>query len=382
MTPEARPGRFSEPLPLEVPEHLELVRVRIPLVEPFATAHGVERDRDLVLVHAVAADGVEGWGECSTLSHPGYSPEHTPAAWTVLRDELAPAVLEGRSAPSARANPMAMAGLEVACVDLAHRRLGRSLTAELGPGVERVPVGTVVGVASSVDELLAVVERRLREGYAQVKLKVTPGWLLEPLRAVRRAWPDLVLAADANGSLGEWLEGVAPPDLAELDGLGLSYLEQPSTPGRLAGDASLLGSLDTPIALDESIPDAAAFHEAVGAMSGAPFVVNVKLARLGGLRATIEVLHHIAGAGCSAFVGGMLESGVGRAAAVAVATSPVCNLVGDLGPSGRYFARDVITEPFVLRGGTVAVPAGAGIGVDVDLSAVEAFAVDRATIAR
>lgn len=381
MTAEVRPGRFSEPIPYEVPERFELTRVQMPMHEPFVTAHGVERDRDLIVVRALAADGVEGWGECSTLTRPGYSTEHTEGAWAVLVDELAPAALEG-TATRSRSNHMAFASLEVACCDLALRRLDRSLTVEFGRGVERIPVGVVVGVQSTGDALLRVVEGRVAEGYAQVKLKVTPEWFVDPLRAVRRTWPDLALAADANGSLGEWWDGEDSTGIEAIDDLGLDYLEQPLPPGRADAAASLMAKLaNTPVAFDESIVDRAAFGAMVQS-AGVPFVVNVKPARLGGLGETRELLHEIAEAGCSAFVGGMLESGIGRATAVAVATSPVCNRTADLGPSDRYFGRDLITDPFVLAEGTLRVPAGPGIGVEVDLDAIDAFAVGRVTVER
>lgn len=381
MSVGARPGHFSEPVPFEVPDLLEIFRLHLPLLEPFVAAHGVEEVRDLLLVRAVAEDGSDGWGECSTLSRPGYTPECTALAWEVLRDDLAPKLLASRRLPPAPADPMAATSLEVACSDLALRRLGRPLSAEFGGSVSRAPVGVVVGIQPSLEALLDVVDRRVTEGYAQVKLKVAPNWFLEPLEVVRAAWPDLPLAADANGSLVGWADGPADDEVARFERLRLDYLEQPMPADDLGSHGRLVRTLDTPLALDESISGWRTFEEAIE-QSGAPFVVNVKPARLGGIDATRALLHRIEIAGCSAFVGGMLESGVGRATALAVATSPVCNRVGDLGPSDRYYAEDVVTRAFTMNDGTLAVPADPGLGVEVDRDAVDRFTVDHVVVRR
>lgn len=372
------------PLPAAVPRAIELVWVRLPLLEPFVSSHGVEHDRQVVLVQAMGEDGApgdaaNGWGECSTLAEPTYTAEHTAGAWEVLRHQLAPAALPGsrpgRGVDDIRAaNPMAATAVEVACVDLALRRTGASLADEFGRARDVVPVGVVVGIPDSIDALLAVVARRLEAGYRQVKLKIRPGWDLEPLRAVRRCWPDLSLAADANGSF----------DLAEasalaaaLDDLDLAYVEQPLSARGWTDTVELAGRLSTPVALDESIVDVDAATTALARVPGV--VINLKPARVGGLAASRTLLAALATRSAPAFVGGLLETGVGRAVALAVASAPPCTAVGDLGPSDRYFEHD-ITEPFVLRDGCLPVPTGAGIGVTIDQDRLDDVAVRRLVI--
>lgn len=382
------------PLPKAVPRAIELVWVRLPLLEPFVSSHGVEHDRQVVLVQAIGdgdapGDVANGWGECSALNEPTYTSEHTAGAWDVLRDRLAPAALQGGRARSAAtddlitdaltaglaiANPMAATAVEVACVDLALRRTGASLADELGRARDTVRSGVVVGIPASIDALLAMVASRLEAGYRQVKLKIRPGWDVEPLRAVRRCWPDLVLAADANGSFD--LAGLV--DLAEgLDDLDLAYVEQPLPAPGVTDTVELVRRLSTPVALDESIVDVATADEALDRVPGV--VVNLKPARVGGLDASRALLASMAARSASAFVGGMLETGVGRAVALAVASTPPCTAVSDLGPSDRYFEHD-ITESFVLHGGCLAVPNGPGIGVTVDQDRLDDVAVRRLMI--
>lgn len=343
---------------------VELVRVRLPLLTPFHTAHGTEEVRDLVLVAVTLDDGTVGWGECSALARPTYTGEHTAGAWLVLRDELVPALLADVDA-GVVGHPMAAHALATARSDAALRRRGRRLVEELGAQhgrpAERLPVTAVVGRAPSIDELLEVVAERIEGGAALVKLKVSPHPDdLAAVAAVRATWPELALAVDGNGTLD-------PRSVAVLDGLALAYVEQPAPADDLLRSAALAARLEAPVALDESITSVASLEVALAV--GAGRIVNVKPARLGGTTVATEVARTAHDAGWGVFVGGMLESGVGRAAALAVAALPTCTLPTDLGPSARYFATDV-TEAIVADGdGRVLVPPGPGLGV-VPLAAV------------
>ncbi|MBX3287490.1 MAG: o-succinylbenzoate synthase [Actinobacteria bacterium] len=354
------------------PVAVELVRVRVPLRSPLRSAHGTEAERDLVLVRVELADGSTGWGECSALARPTYTAEHTAGAWLVLRRELVPALLEGRDA-GVVGHPMATAALATAHLDARLRRQGRRLVEELGAAhgrpAERVPTAAVVGRADSVDDVVAAVARRLDEGAALVKLKVTPRPDdLAAVAAVRSAWPHLALAVDANGTLDA-------RSLSVLDPLGLAYVEQPAPADDLLASAALARRSSAPVALDESVTSLASLEVALAV--GAGTVVNVKPARLGGVGAAAEVARAAADAGCGVFVGGMLETGVGRAAALAVAALPWCGLPTDLGPSDRYFDDDV-TEPIELDAeGLLAVPTGPGTGVAPRADRLDAVAVDR-----
>jgi O-succinylbenzoate synthase len=317
---------------------VELWWIRLPLVAPFVTSHGTETERQVVLVQVRDHDGHEGWGEVSTLSAPTYTAEHTAGAWDLLRSDLAPRLLEGLplDAPGA---PMARAGLVTALEDLRLRREGRSLAAALGATRDRVATAAVLGRQDGVDALVEVAAQRVAEGAHLVKCKIAPGWDLEPLRALRTTYPALALAADANGAYG--LDDL--DRLRRLDGLALSYLEQPCPADDLEASGRVARALATPVALDESIGAAADLDAALA--RGALAVVNVKPARLGSADSAARLARRAAAAGLAVFVGGMLETGVGRGVALAVAGLAACGLPTDVGPSARYVARDV-TEPW------------------------------------
>jgi o-succinylbenzoate synthase len=353
---------------------IELIRVCVPLVTPIESAHGIEHDRWSILVRAVGVDGAEGWGECPALTAPTYTSEWHEGAWTVLLHHLAPAALAGRPA-GVRGHPMAVSAIEGALVDLELRRRGVSLAQALGAERTSVPVCSVLGIAATIDELLARVEDAGRQGYQAVKLKIRPGWDAEPLRAVRGAWPSLPLAADANGSFDA---SDALDHLVPLDGLGLLYLEQPLPADDLVGMARVVSALDTVVALDEGAPTIGAVESALAL--GAVGAVNLKPARIGGLVACADVHALLRDRGVPMWCGGMLELGVGRAAALAVAALPGCVLPTDLGPSARYVDHDVV-EPFELGpDGTLAVPEGPGIGRVPDLDRLDEVAVARRII--
>lgn len=350
---------------------IELVRIRIPLVRPHVYAGGEERERDIVLIRAVDTDGAEGWGECSTLSTAGYTSETTDGAWRALRDELAPKWLTGRV--PATAMPMAYAALEGAAVDLSLRGSDTSLVdafsagAAVRPSVEWC---AVVGLRDDDRATLNEIADALAAGAAQIKLKIAPGRDVGPLAAVRDRYPDVPLAVDANGS---YPSPSAVP--SELKDFGLAYVEQPRAPDDLIGSAQAAADLGVPVALDESITSVARLVEAREV--GAGTIVNVKVARLGGLAETAQVLAEMQREGMVGFVGGMLESAVGRAVALAVAAQPACTLPCDVGPTSRYFIEDIGSPFEPEETGRLSPPTGAGIGLVPDPDALERFAVDR-----
>jgi O-succinylbenzoate synthase len=365
----------SRPVSPEVPDGLgavEVLRLRLPLVEPFVASHGTEHERDLILVHAIGEDGVDGWGECDALSATTYTEEDADTAWAFLTDQGVAKVLARQPIDVADA-PMAWTAIEVALLDLALRRDGVSLAAHLGASRLAVPCGAVVGRQRSIDALLDVVARRLSEGAAMVKLKIGPGWDIEPLRAVRDAHPTLSLCADANGSYG-----AGDLALQAVDALQLTYLEQPFTANEIDAVNEALAHMATPIALDESV----ASSDDLDRFTSRGLVLNVKPGRLGGVREAQRVIDRCAAEGIDAFVGGMLEGGVGRAVALALAGIESLTLPTDLGPSARYFAED-ITAPFVpLADGTLAVPDGPGIGVVPRTDRLAELTTDRVLIRR
>ncbi|MFF5207034.1 o-succinylbenzoate synthase [Streptosporangium sp. NPDC000396] len=343
---------------------IELRRIAMPLTAPFRTSFGTETERDVLLVRAVTPDA-EGWGECVAMSEPLYSPEYVDGAAETLRRFLIPALpthvdadTVSRALHPFKGHRMAKAALETAVLDAQLRAGGQSMASFLGAARDRVPCGVSVGIMNSIPELLDAVEGYLAEGYQRIKLKIEPGWDLAPVRAVReRFGPDLLLQVDANAAytLGDG------PHLAKLDVYDLLLIEQPLANDDLVQHAQLARRLATPLCLDESIDSAE--HAAAAITLGACSIINIKPGRVGGYLEARRI-HDLARAhGVAVWCGGMLETGIGRAANVALAAMPGFTLPGDTSASRRYYTTD-ITAPFELRDGCLDVPTGPGIGVD------------------
>lgn len=348
---------------------VELRRISMPLVAPFRTSFGVESTRDILLVRAVL-DGPsgesEGWGECVAMVDPLYSSEYTDASVDVLKRFLLPRLFSLGHVDGAAVGPalepfkghwMSKAVLETAVLDAELRATGRSFARELGATRDRVPCGVSVGIHDSVGALLESVEGYVSAGYVRIKLKIEPGWDLEPVRAVReRFGDDLLIQVDANTAYT--LQDAR--HLAKLDDFDLVLMEQPLPEEDVLGHAELAKVIKTPVCLDESITSArtAAAAIALGACS----IINVKPGRVGGYLEARRIHDVCAAHGIAVWCGGMLETGLGRAANVALAALPGFTLPGDTSASDRYYKTD-ITEPFVLRDGHLDVPAGPGIGV-------------------
>ncbi|WP_426572581.1 enolase C-terminal domain-like protein [Aquihabitans sp. McL0605] len=359
-------------------EAVELWRVQLPLQHAHRAAHGREDLRDLILVSVRFDDGVVGWGECSTLIRPTYTSEHTAGAWLVLRDELAPALLAGRPLDVV-GHPLATASIVTALTDAVLRRAERPLAVELAATLGAnplvaVPQCAVIGRRDRIDDLVAAVDERIEARASMVKLKVTPsGDDLAAVGAVRQAWPDLEIAVDFNGTADL-------DSLRRLEHVHLAYVEQPAPAEALVESAHLAQKCGTPIALDESITSLGALDAAVALAAGS--IINVKPGRCGGPHAAAAMVAHARNAGLDVFVGGMLESGVGRAAALAVAALPGCTLPTDLGPSHAYFDLDV-TEPLETNAsGRMITPDGPGIGRTPIAAHLERAAVDRLEVVR
>ncbi|MEX0953508.1 MAG: o-succinylbenzoate synthase [Nitriliruptoraceae bacterium] len=349
-------------------EHVELVRVRLPLARPFRTSFGTQTERDALLVHVVATES-DGWGECAAPTAPVYSDEFVEGAALVLRDHLIPASLVDRRVTADRAeraiahlhgHRMARTALLAAVVDAQLVASETSLAAHLGATRDRVPAGVSVGIPEGgTRQLVEHVAGYLEDGYVRIKAKIEPGVDVEPMRALRDTFgPGLSLQVDANGAY----DADEPDHLAvlqQLDQLGLMMIEQPYGPDRIRDHARLAATLDTPVCLDESIVDTVGARDAIEA--GACGIVNVKVGRVGGLREAVAIRDVCASLGVPVWCGGMLETGVGRAVNVALAALDGFDLPGDVSASDRYFAQD-LTEPFELVDGYVTVPRVPGIG--------------------
>lgn len=403
-------------------EAVELHRLEVPLVRPFETSFGRETAREVLLVH-VRTDRGDGWGECVAGRDPFYSGEYVDGAASVIERYLAPALLRppaphvdddghvsgvliedpahpagvwvddreqhvdetvtdaaaGRAAASIASVPlaasvgpalgfvaghrMAKGALEAAVLDAELRAQGRSMGECFGAVREWVDCGVSVGIAPTIEELLDEVTGYLEEGYRRIKLKVKPGWDLVPVAAVRELiGRDAMLQVDANTAY----TADDIPLLASLDPFELLLIEQPFAEEDLATHVRLAQACQTPVCLDESILDATTAVDAIG--RGATSIVNVKPGRMGGYLEALRVHDACRALDVPVWCGGMLETGVGRAANVALAALPGFTLPGDTSASARYFAED-LTEPFVLgtgeHRGQLRVPDAAGTGVTV-----------------
>ena len=342
--------------------------LEIPLVRPFRTSFGSQSVRDVVLVEAVSDAGVSGWGECVTMAWPGYSAEYTRGAINVMREFLIPALsplLGSTPAPdSVRAalavmqgNPMAKSAIETALLDLWLRERNLSLGEFLGAVRDRVDCGVSVGIPSSIADLITEVGQYVDEGYRRIKLKVEPGWDLDALRAVRAQWPDIPLQVDANQAYRR----SDAEHLARFDEFNLLLIEQPLPEDDLLGHKLISSVVATPICLDESILSVDSAESAIE--FGATTIINIKPGRVGGFLAAREIHDLCVERSIPVWCGGMLETGVGRAANIALAALPGFILPGDTSASSRYYKED-ITRPFVLDNGQIHVPTGPGIGVE------------------
>ncbi len=361
---------------------VELLEVALPLVRPFRTSFGEEGEKRAILV-AVGSEELAGWGECVASPEPRYSEEWLEGAWLALAEHLVPAVLAGgpirepedvgRRLAWVRGHRMAKAGLEAAVLDAWLRARGRSLASYLGAARDRVECGVSVGIASSIDALLEEIRGYLAKGYRRIKLKIEPGRDVEVVRRVRAELPDTPLSVDANAAYA-----LSDAPLFEaLDELGLVMIEQPLDHEDLVDHAALQARLRTPICLDESIRSA---RDAAAAIQlGACRVINIKPGRVGGILEARRVHDVARSLGIPCWIGGMLETGVGRAANLALAAMPGVAMPGDTSASERYFTQD-LTDPFELApDGTMAVPQGPGIGVQPNPDRLDDCAVRRMT---
>ncbi|MBV9959467.1 MAG: o-succinylbenzoate synthase [Acidobacteria bacterium] len=363
---------------------VELREIRLPLVHFFETSFGRTTERRIVLARVVDADGAEGWGECTAGEGPFYSEEWTETAWSTLRDFLAPMIL-GREVERAasvfelmrpvRGHRMAKAALETACWDLETKRAGVPLWKHLGGVLSEIPCGVSIGIQESIGALLEKIERELDAGYQRIKIKIKPGWDVQTLERVRARFPAIRLMADANSaySLAD------APLLRALDEFELMMIEQPLAHDDMLDHATLQRELRTPLCLDESIRKPVDARHAVEL--GACRIVNLKLGRVGGHAEAVAVERVCRERGVPVWCGGMLESGIGRAHNIAMATLAGFTLPGDVSASERYWAEDIIEPPVTITPrGTIIAPEAPGIGFEVRRERIDALAVRREVI--
>src|ERR1700730_3439103 len=349
-------------------EAVELRRIRMPLVAPFETSFGVQTERDILLLKATTTEG-EGWGECVATEEPTYSSEYVDAAQHVLVHHLLPRLFRVARLAAAdvaevlrpvHGHHMAKAAIEMAVLDAQLRSSGESFAHYFGAVRSEVDCGVSVGIHRTIPELLQTVGDYLDQGYRRIKLKIKPGWDIEPVRAVRERFGDVLLQVDANTAYSV----SHAKHLSELDIFDLLLIEQPLPEEQVLAHAELAKVVRTPICLDESITSAQGAADAI--QLGACQIINIKPGRVGGYLEARRIHDLCAAHGVPVWMGGMLETGLGRAGNVAMAAMPNFTLPGDTSASDRYYHRD-ITEPFVLKEGRLEVPTGPGLGVSIDV---------------
>jgi len=353
-----------------------LHHLRMPLVSPFETSFGRTTDRECIII-SIRSGGLTGYGECVADRDPGYSYETTGTAWHILKDFIAPLLL-GQDIKGTndfqflmdriRGHNLAKAGVEMALWDLQGKLEARSLREMLGGTRERVQVGVSVGLQPSPDVLVKTVEKYLEVGYGRIKIKIKPGRDVDDITAVRAAFPSIKLQVDANSAytLATW------EILKPLDMLDLLLIEQPLNEDDIWDHRKLQEELHTPICLDESIITPR--HARYALEMKACKIINIKAGRVGGLSQAVAIHDLCLERGVPVWCGGMLETGIGRASNLALASLPGFILPGDISASNRYYAEDITGEVFSLNpDSTIDVPSGPGLGVTVDPVALKKF---------
>ncbi|WP_291431782.1 o-succinylbenzoate synthase [Deinococcus sp.] len=349
-------------------EAAELIVARLPLKFRFETSFGVQTDKVVPLL-VLHGDGVQGVSEGTMERAPMYREETITGALALLRDVFLPRVLgQSFANPEAlndalgsfRGNRMARAMVEMAAWDLWARQLDVPLGTLLGGRRDHVEVGVSLGIQPDEAATVDVVRRHVEQGYRRIKLKIRPGWDVQPVRATREAFPDIRLTVDANSAYTL----ADATRLRALDAFDLTYIEQPLAWDDLIDHAELQRQLSTPLCLDESVTSAQDARKGLTIRAGG--VINVKVARVGG-HAEARRVHDVAQAfGAPVWCGGMLESGIGRAHNIHLSTLPNFTLPGDTSSASRYWNTDLINEPLEAQGGLMPVPAGAGTGVTLN----------------
>ncbi len=347
---------------------IELREIQMEYVSPFETSLGREYYKDAIIVKIEAQES-EGFGECVAEKSPWYSYETIETAWHVLSQFMIPKILKKDvESPEAflsmlsriRGHNMAHAAIEEAFMDAYAKSKKTALSKLLGGVRNRIESGVSIGIQENVEKLLKNIGNYLEQGYRRIKIKIKPQWDLEVVKKVREAYPNISLMVDANGAYT--IKDLN--HLQKLDKYHLLMMEQPLEYDDLVDHAKLQSKMKTPICLDESIPNLSSAQAAL--KLGSCKVINIKVGRVGGIQKTKRIHDYCQEKGVPVWCGGMLETGIGRAINVAVASLQNYKLPNDISASDRYYAEDIVEPPFQLnRDGTITVPQKLGIGVEV-----------------
>jgi o-succinylbenzoate synthase len=347
-----------------------LRRLHLPFLNPLQTSHFRLEASDAIIVQ-VDADGVTGWGEAPFMYGPWYNEEASDTGWMVMEKFLIPALLGVDIQHPAQVNDhfahivgnfIAKSGLEFACWDCFGRAEGKSIASLLGGTRSEIPVGVSMGIYPTVDILIEKITRYIETGYNRIKLKIKPGWDIDVVAAVRERWPDIWLQVDANNVYT--LDDI--DHLKQLDAFDLLLIEQPFAHDDIIDHAKLQAAIKTPVCLDESIISLDKARKAIEI--DAARVINIKPARVGGLHVSRQIHDLAQKHDIAVWCGGMMETGIGRATNISLASLANFSLPGDVSENSHYFERDIVTNPFHLNAGsTLTVPVEPGNGAIIDI---------------
>lgn len=353
--------------------------LKMTMKKPFVTSFGSMQEKEFFLLEVFDENGNSGWGESAAFQAPWYTEETVQTTLHMIRDFLIPLVLNKEiSHPDEvseifapiRKNNMAKAAVEVAIWDLYAKRTDQSLSQALGGVIEKIEVGISIGIQTTTEKLLEVVGNYIQEGYKRIKVKIKPGYDIEVIQKLREAFPSVPLMADANSSYT--LEDFEL--LKQLDDYELMMIEQPLANDDIVDHAKLQKQLNTPICLDESILSVADARNAIEL--GSTKVINIKIARVGGLTEAKKIHDLCMEKGVPVWCGGMLEAGIGRAHNIALTSLPNFTLPGDTAGSSHYWEEDIISPEIVVVNGYVEVPKGNGIGYEPNMKVIQRYLLD------
>lgn len=359
-------------------QEVMLRQLKMTMKQPFSTSFGTLQDKDFLLLEVKDENGNSGWGESVAFYSPWYSEETVKTTLHMLEDFLIPAILQKQLAhpdevsqlfSHIRKNNMAKAALEGAVWDLYAKRKGRSLAEALGGNREKIEVGVSIGIQKSVEDLISVIGRFVNEGYKRIKIKIKPGWDVDVIREIRKAFPDVPLMADANSAYT--LEDLEL--LKQLDEFNLLMIEQPLAYDDIVDHATLQKAIKTPICLDESIHSFEDTRKAIEL--GSCKIINIKIGRVGGLTEAKRIHDYCLQNGIQVWCGGMLEAGIGRAHNIALTSLANFVLPGDTAGSSNYWEKDIIEPEVIVNDGYIAVPDKPGIGYAPDMETIRQYTV-------
>lgn len=361
-------------------QDITIRQLKMKMKTPFTTSFGTFYDKEFLLLEVTDELGNKGWGESVAFDAPWYNEETYKTNWIILEDFLIPLV-KGKEinhpdeinellAPI-RKNNMAKSTLEGAVWDLYAKRKNQTLASALGGDKKQIEVGISIGIQISVDELLALIDEYVKDGYKRIKVKIKPGWDVDVIRAIRERFPDVPLMADANSAYR--LEDVEL--LKQLDEFNLTMIEQPLASDDIIDHATLQKQLKTPICLDESIHSLEDARKAIEL--GSCGIINIKIGRVGGLTESKKIHDYCNSKDIPVWCGGMLESGIGRAHNVALTTLSNFIMPGDTAGSERYWDQDIIKPEVTVKQGYINVPEEPGIGYEPNLELIEKFTVKK-----